>query len=444
MKLFNALTLKFEKADWSLNPVFGLIDTLLEQHPGLLRLVQDDIMGKEKENNFGRGDVPTVEQIMRAALYKEMSGLDYRGLEYAQSDSRICSIFIKLDMRRPFSFQMFQKYIAQIKATSLQKLLVEINKIAVAEGYEDVSKLREDTTTIEANIHYPTNNALVWDCIKESHRLLEQLHQETEMGYRDYTISAKKTYFKINNTKADKRTELFKKQLVTFTKTINQVSNSIKKKSSRLKGMAIQVALEELLPLLGQVYDMAHRKEILNESVPNDEKVFSIYERHTDIIMKGSREPVFGHKINLVTGHANLILDGEVLRGNPNDKTLYQDTLDRVIANYGIVPRDIATDGGFASKENSAFSKEKGIVNIVFNKVVGSLKNIASSLNMETRLKKWRSGVEANISNLKRGFNIARCNWKGWDHFQAKVLWSMLGYNFRVMTAITLKRIAAG
>ena len=43
----------------------------------------------------------------------------------------------------------------------------------------------------------------------------------------------------------------------------------------------------------------------------------------------------------------------------------------------------------------------KGIVNIVFNKIVGSLKNVVSSKNMETRLKKWRSGIEAVISNLK-------------------------------------------
>lgn len=442
MKLFNALTLKFEKADWALNPEFGLIDTLLEQHPELLLIVQEDVMGKEKESNFGRGDVPTVEQIMRAAMYKEMKGLDYRSLEYSQSDSRICSTFIKLDNRKPYSFQMFQKYISRIQAITLQKLLVAINKIAINEGYEDLSKLRQDTSTVESNIHYPTNNSLVMDCIKESHRLLVQLQEEMQtLNFRDYTISAKKTYFKINNTKADKRTDLFKKQLITFTKTINQVSNAIKKKSGNLKAIAIQLVLEDLLPVLKQVYEMTHRKEILKESVPNDEKIFSIYERHTDIIMKGSREPVFGHKINLVTGKSNLILDGEVLCGNPNDKTLYRSTIDRVITNYEKVPRDIATDGGFASKENVEYSEKKGIINIVFNKVVGSLKNIVSSLHIETKLKKWRSGIEATISNLKRGFNIARCNWKGWEHFQAKVLWSMLGYNFRVMTTLTLQRL---
>ena len=195
MKLFSALTFKFEKSDWAFNPEFGLIDTLLEQHPELLLLVREDedIMGNEKASNFGRRDVPSAEQIMRAAIYKEMKGLDYRGLEYAQSDSHICSTFIKLDMRKPFSFQMFQKYVSHIQASTLQKLLVEINKIAIAEGYEDLSKIRQDTSTVESNIHYPTNNSLVWDCIKESHRLLGQLSEEiTTLDFRDYIKSAKK------------------------------------------------------------------------------------------------------------------------------------------------------------------------------------------------------------------------------------------------------------
>ena len=443
MKLFNILQIKFGKTDWSLNPEFGLIDTLMELYPHLVLLLKDDIIGNEAPSNFGRKDTPTVEQIVRAAIYKEMKGLNYRDLEYAQSDSRICADFIKLDLRKPYSFQMFQKYISRIKASSLKNLLVEINRIAIKEGYEDLQKIRQDSTVVESNIHYPTNNSLVWDCIKDSHRLLEQLQKEiSTMTYTDYTKSAKKTYYKINNTKSeDKRTELFKKQLITFTKTINEVSNVIKKKFGSWTAMMIQLSLERLLSLMEQVYDMTYKKEIKKLSVPNDEKLFSIYEQHTDIIVKGAREVQFGHKVNLASGKSNLILDCEVLKGNPSDKLLYRPTIDRVVGNYGIIPRDSVTDGGYASRENMDYSIEKGIVNIVFNKIVGSLHNIVNSLNIETRLKKWRSGMEAIISNLKRGFNIRVCNWKGWNHFQAKVLWSVLGYNFRVMTAITIEQM---
>ena len=444
MKLFNELVLKFESPDWSMNPEFGLIDTIFELHPELYYLLKDDITRGEKVSDFGRKDVPTVEQIVRSAIYKEMKGLGYRELEYAQSDSRICANFIKLDMRKPYSFQMFQKYISKIKEVSLSKLLVEINKISIESGYEDIEKIRQDSTVIESNIHYPTNNSLVWDCIKESDRLLSYLKEEiSSLGYIDYTKSAKSTYFKINNTKpGDKRIALFHKQLITFTKVINQTSNAIKKKSGTIAAMSLQMSLKELLPLMEQIYDMTYRKEISQEVVPNDQKIFSIYELHTDIIVKGSREVQFGHKVNLVTGKSNLILDCKIVKGNPSDTTLYQSTIKRVIKNYGIIPRDSVSDGGYATIKNSKFSKRKGIVNVVFNKVVGSLRNIATSCNMETRLKKWRSGIEASISNLKRGFNISRCNWKGWEHFQSKVLWSILAYNFRVLTSMTLAKIA--
>lgn len=444
MQLFETLKLKFENPDWANNPSFGLMDTIIEEHPELLKIVEADITQGSKQSEFGRKDIPSVEQIFRAALYKEIKQLDYRDLEYHQIDSRICSQFIKLDELRPYSFQMYQKYISRIQAKNLEHVMVSLNKIAINEGMEDVEKLRQDSTVIESNIHYPTNNSLVWDCIKESHRLLAHLQKEIkDLDYRNYIKTAKKTFYKINVTKGDdKRIELFRKQFITFTKCINQVSNVIKKKRNcSIEVYRILGALEKHLPIMQLVFDMAHKREIKKEIVPNNEKIFSIYEHHTDIIVKGSREVKFGHKINLSSGKSNLILSCEVPHGNPSDKDLFGPTLDKVIKNYQTVPRDIATDGGYATKPNAEYAKEKGIVNIVFNKVVGSLQNTVSSKNIETRLKKWRSGMEANISNLKRGFDIRRCNWKGFDHFCSKIMWSVIGYNIRVMTVAVLQKM---
>ena len=123
MKLFEELKIKFEKPDWARNPEFGVIDTILELHSDIFLLFKDDIMGKSSDNQFGRGDVPTVEQIVRAAIYKEMKGMDYRELADAQYDSRICAQFIKLDLRKPFSFQMFQSYISRIKPETYNEVL---------------------------------------------------------------------------------------------------------------------------------------------------------------------------------------------------------------------------------------------------------------------------------------------------------------------------------
>ncbi len=230
--MFHNLSVKLGQADWSRNAELGLIDTILEKHPELLDYVKDDIMSGHKGSKFGRKDMPSVEQILRAGLYKEMAGMDYRELEYAQVDSRICGRFIKLDPDRLYSFQMYQSYISKIRQESLNNLMIAINKIAIDEGLESVEQFRQDSFVVESNIHYPTNNALVWDCIKESHRLLDQLSKEVStLRYQDYMKGAKKTYFKINNTKTgDKRVDLFHKQLILFTKTINSISNAIKKK----------------------------------------------------------------------------------------------------------------------------------------------------------------------------------------------------------------------
>ena len=133
MKMFNDLLLKFEKPDWSANPEFCVIDTILESRPDLILMFGSDIIGDEVASSFGRQDTPSVEQIVRAAIFKEMRGMDYRDLEYAQLDSRICETFIKLEGRDPFSFQLFQKYISRIKPESLHRVLVEINKIAISE-----------------------------------------------------------------------------------------------------------------------------------------------------------------------------------------------------------------------------------------------------------------------------------------------------------------------
>jgi len=448
LKLLNDLKLQFEKELWALNPELAVIDAILSSHPEIIEMVKQDITKGKEGSAIGRQDMPTVEQIVRAAIYKETKNLTYRELEFHQHDSRMCAVFIKLDDRKPFSFKVFQKYISLIRAETLNKMLVAINRIAIGEGIEDGGSIRTDSTVVETDIHYPTNNSLIWDCIKTIGRLLKKLKESgVEIKVRSYKKQAKKTHYKINNTKEkDKRREEFKKQLKLLRSSINQAERALtatlpKTMQGWVTAEAIMKEIRDLLPKAEKIYDISWRHEILGETVPNKEKLFSIYEDHTDIIVKGNREVEFGHKVNLATGRSNLILDCEVLEGNPSDTMLYTEVIERIKGNYGIVPRDIVTDGGYASKDNARIAQEKGIINIVFNKIVGSLKNIVRSKNIETRLKKWRSGIEAVISNLKRGYELFRCEWKTRARFDAKVFWNVIVYNIRVMTGALLAKM---
>jgi len=182
------------------------------------------------------------------------------------------------------------------------------------------------------------------------------------------------------------------------------------------------------------VYDISYKKEILEKQVPNTDKIFSIYELHTDKIVKGRGKCKFGHKVDIGTGKCNMILTCTILAENQNDGKLFRPTIITLKQEYGKATDSIVTDGGYASLKNRQHAVDEGIKNFVFNKITQSMKNIAESLSVEAELKKWRSGIEAVISNLKRGFNLVRCNWKGWAHFQQKVYWSIIAYNIRVFT----------
>jgi IS5 family transposase len=450
MKLLKELELQFDDPLWAYDPELALVDTILNLHPALYEIVAADILALGKNNQLGRQDGPAVEQVVRAALFKELKGMNYQQLEYAQIDSRICPLFLKLGVREPFSYEVLHKYISAIRPESLQKLLVAINQLALRENLEDASGVREDSTVVETNIHYPTNNSLVWDCIRVSQRILGQLRkieESLEGGVR--LADAKKNFYKINVSKnVEERDQLFAQQLETLKRCIQQTANALKKlhgkdKPTQRKTRKLCQRLEELLPKMTKVYSMSYRRELVGEKVPQEEKLYSIFEEHTDIIVKGAREVQFGHKVDLAVGRNGMVLVCQMAQGNPSDHSFYPEMLEQLKRNYGVTPQEIATDGGYASLDNRELAERRGVLNIVFNKVVGSLKNLVSSASVEKRLKKWRSGIEAVISNWKRGFQMFRCEWKGRARFEAKVLWSLLSYNFRVMTRVALRQITA-
>ncbi|MCK6507886.1 transposase, partial [Myxococcota bacterium] len=119
-----------------------------------------------------------------------------------------------------------------------------------------------------------------------------------------------------------------------------------------------------------------------------------------------------------------------VLDGNPADSTLVGPTLDGVTVALGKPPRQVAMDGGFASKENLAIAKERGVQDVCFSKRRGmAIADMAKSTWVYRRLWNFRAGIEAGISWLKRCFGLDRCNWKGEDGFHAYVKSNVLAFN---------------
>jgi IS5 family transposase len=194
--------------------------------------------------------------------------------------------------------------------------------------------------------------------------------------------------------------------------------------------MALAAQLSHYVIMAEAVIDQTERRVLHGEEVPAIEKLVSIFEDHTDIVIKDKRETHFGHKVTLTGGRSGLILDWVVEDGNPADSTLATRMLERQKKIYGQVPRQAAFDGGFASKPNLKDAKALGITDVSFSKKRGlEVLDMVKSQWVYKRLRNFRAGIESWISFLKRSFGLDRCTWKGWAGFARYVAASIVAAN---------------
>ncbi|MEN9445031.1 MAG: hypothetical protein RIS47_1922 [Bacteroidota bacterium] len=436
MRLYNDLKLRFTSGNWALYPELALFDIILEKNPQFIKIISNDVLEGINKTHYGRKDSPTVEQILRAAIYKEIKQLTYRDLERDMYDSKICSEFLRLETDQGFSYSVLQKYISKIREESIRSIILEINKIAISEGLEKLEKISTDTTVIETNIHYPTNNSLIYDCIEVATRLLKRIkkdNKDDQDKLDQNKKSAKILNFKINNSKKDDHPTLFDPYLSVLLDLIFESWREIRSNTTK-KSVKLVCELKTLLPMMIKSYRNAKSHEIDKVPVKNEDKIFSIHEPHSQIIVKGKREVEFGHKCLVTRGSSTLLLDYKVFEGIPSDKNLLLPSIQSIKENYKRTPISTSNDGGFCSNANIKGCIKEGIVNVVFTKITKSLKNIVDSIEIENELKRWRGTTEAVISNLKRGFGLNRVTWEGFDKFCSKVAWGVLGYNLRVIS----------
>ena len=187
---------------------------------------------------------------------------------------------------------------------------------------------------------------------------------------------------------------------------------------------------EHYRTLLGRVIEQTTRRVINGEQVPSSEKIVSVFEEHTDIVVKGSRDVQYGHKINLATQEDGFITYLSIEKGNPSDTDLYVPVLKAVEHAYDVIPRSTACDGGYASHENAFKGRAMGVKQTAFHKRAG-LGCHAMGVKEKTlkQLRNFRAGIEGTISELKRAFGASRATWKGIEGFNAFVWSSVLSYN---------------
>ncbi len=184
MVILDTLLTKLRDKHWSPFPTLIIANEVLGVRPDIALLVKTEVEAGLKKNGLGRGDSPSVEEVVRLAIYKEVRGVDYRELARHLKDSRICGLFTGIELSRTLEKSALQAYISKISASCLEQLMVSINEVAISWGIEDLSEVRGDTTVVQTPIHYPTNASLVWDCIKSATRVLSRLDAKYNGGVK--------------------------------------------------------------------------------------------------------------------------------------------------------------------------------------------------------------------------------------------------------------------
>jgi transposase, IS5 family len=399
-----------------LEAISGIIDA----NPAILDLVYRDLVGLTNTDTGRLG--MTAEQVLRCAILKQYRNLTYEELAFHLEDSRGFRAFARLRQGQRPSASTLQENIKALGAATREGVNQVIVSYASAQVMEKGRAIRVDSTAVATDIHFPTDSSLLQDGVRIITRLLIEgkgLSPTPAYRFADHRRVVKKREIEILNSKKEEdRKQCYRELLDSALRVSGYAGAAIKVLESFTNAAAMQIIaarivagkLEQAVGRLDKVMEQTRRRVIEDEKVPASEKVFSIFECHTDIIAKGNRETTYGHKLFLVGGACGLILDCLIERGNPADAAMFLPLLDRQQELFMRPLRQVAADGGFASRENLTKAKEPGISDVSFSKRKGlSVLDMVRSSWVYKKLRNFRAGIEANISVLKRAFGLTSC-----------------------------------
>lgn len=418
----------------------------LDQQPELLDWVATDVKSRAVKNNLGREGL-TVESILRCAILKQYHQVSYNDLAFCLMDSTACQSFARLKSGWYPKRSALQNCISVISDVTWEQINQCLLHSAMKEKVERGDMLRIDSTVVDSPIHEPSDSSLLWDSMRVLIRLLKTADELVEglatIDYKNHRRLAKKRARAIVYTRGKEKKKLLYKDLVNAVeKTLVYIDDAIVKVNSvsiaellALEAWHMQIA--HYKPLIQRVIAQTKRRVFADEKVPATEKIVSIFEEHSDIIVKGSRDIQYGHKINLSTGKSGLVLDVVIEEGNPADSDKCIPMLERHIDHYGKAPRQMAADGGYASIDNLTTAKGLNVKDMAFHKKRGlEVEDMTKSTWVYRKLRNFRAGIEAGISCLKRVYGLGRCTWKGLKHFKSYVWSSVVAHNLAVFSRL--------
>ena len=420
---------------------YRAISQVLDANGEILSAVHKDLQKLSAGDSTGREGDYTSENILRALIVQHIEGLPFRDTVIRIGGEPFLQDFLRMRKRPVMDFTFLDKCFLVIRPKTWKRVNELLGQYGVAQKAVSTNVIRTDTTAVESNIHYPTDASLLWDTWRVASRLLIRAREiaPASVPHRFHDRKIKRLYLYVIRYIASKSASRQRKVKATFRTLIERTGwiVSIAEEFPALAAMygndaltALALELKAYVPSMKTIVATARRAQIEGETVPASERVFSLFEEHTELIKRGRREkPVeFGHKVLLCESAEKFITDYEVYEKQQPDCALTESVIERHEKLFGSRPQVVAADKGFCPAE----AKYKELAEMVDTLAI--FRRMQDF--MDKVLAHWqafRAGIEGTISGLKRAFRLVRCFFQGFRSFSAAVGLGVFCHNLIVL-----------
>jgi len=235
----------------------------------------------------------------------QREGFDYRHTSIRIAESETLQRFCRLLKKPTIDFTLLNKAFGAIRPETWERVNHVLALDAVAGEAISLAHVRTDTTVTECNIHWPTDSSLLWDVYRVATREMTTGRELDPLScpWRFHPKKIKKLHLLVTRySRSTNKRRLRKVQ--QDMKTLIVRVEKILENAEPFVAWAARSTCVELAGIgqsLQQVARGARRRVFDGENVPHADKVFSIFEAHTDLIKRGRRgKPMeFGHKVLL-------------------------------------------------------------------------------------------------------------------------------------------------
>jgi IS5 family transposase len=438
---------------------YEAISKILDANPEIMDLAHRNLRRALITSNGSRPARVrfTTEHVLRLLIVQSLEGLSLRQTVVRVDDSPALRQFVRLGVKPMMDFTTLDKLKNALRPATWKKIHHALARYAVSEQKIRGDRLRLDTTAVETNIHWPTDSILLWDTYRVLARLIERAREVDPSGVgsgRLHPRRAKREALAITRAAAHKgrRARSLKRP---YQRLIGRVEGILSWAAGVAHGLADGIAsqrygawahaqaealVEELAHFhaLGErVVDQARRRVLHGESVPNGEKLFSLFEPHTELLKRGKagRDIEFGHMIQIQQVGEKFITEYEVYGHKPVEHTLLEPALIQHRKLFGSDPSELSADKGYYQNMEAIYALEKRIevVSIAKKGPRTPAETEREQDPLFRHAQAFRAGVEGSISFLKRMLRLARCFNKSWQHFVATVGQTIFAHNLLVL-----------